>query len=420
MTKTISRTSSRRRFLAYLAGSPLAVGLGLTACSQEHRALGGGPAGAALAAQGSAASLIASPAEAINVFEFAPVAQNNLSAAHWAFIMTGSDDNLTRDANHAAFREFQIRPHYFTDTTKIDTSVTVLGQQVSLPILLAPAASQRAFHEDGELAIARGARAKGSHVILSCFSSYHVAEVGKDQGRPAWFQLYPTNEWNVAKQVIQRADEAGCPVLVLTADTPSGSNRELSRRAGQRSSDECQACHAPGTQGYLSHRPTFAGIDYSRVRNIQGPITWDLIDRVRKTTKMKVVIKGVQTAEDAELCVKRGIDAIIVSNHGGRQLESLLSTIEVLPEVVQAAGGKIPVLIDGGFRRGTDVFKALALGAQAICIGRPYLWGLGAFGQPGVERVLELMHAELITTMKLAGTTSLDKITSSFVRRRPA
>ncbi len=420
MPPKVPPSLSRRRFLGHLAASPLAPSLGLAASSSESSGFRSAPpAGLAFAAQ-TPSSLIASPADAINIFDFAPVAQHNLSAAHWAFITTGSDDNLTRDANHLAFRRFQIRPHYFTDVTRIDTSVEVLGVRLALPVMLAPVASQRAFHQDGELAIARAARAKGSHVILSCFSSYHVNDVNNEQGWPAWFQLYPTSDWDVAEQVIRRADAAGCPVLVLTADTPAGANRELSRRAGRRDSQDCSLCHAPGVQGYLSHRPTFAGIDYSRVRSLHAPITWDLIDRVRKSTSMKLVIKGIQTAEDAELCLRRGIDAIIVSNHGGRQLESLLSTIEVLPEVVQAVGAKLPVLIDSGFRRGTDVFKGLALGAKAICIGRPYLWGLGAFGQPGVERVLELLHAELTTTMRLAGTPSIDKITAAFVRRRPA
>ena len=162
----------------------------------------------------------------------------------------------------------------------------------------------------------------------------------------------------------------------------------------------------------------FDGIDFSQVRSHLHPITWDLVDQIREVTQMKLVIKGVVTPEDAELCVRHGIDGIVVSNHGGRQVESLLSTIEVLPEVVKAINGKMPVLIDSGFRRGTDVFKALALGASAVCIGRPYVWGLGAFGQAGVERVLELIQAELVVNMKMAGTTDISKITPDFIRSR--
>ena len=164
----------------------------------------------------------------------------------------------------------------------------------------------------------------------------------------------------------------------------------------------------------------YDGLDVSRVRGVTNPVKWELIDRIRAVTRMKIVMKGVMTAEDARLCVERGMDGIVVSNHGGRQEETLLSTIEVLPEIASAVEGRIPVFIDGGFRRGTDVFKALALGATAIGIGRPYIWGLGAFGQPGVERVLELMQAELVIVMKQSGTVAIHKITRDFVQRRQA
>jgi (S)-2-hydroxy-acid oxidase len=169
----------------------------------------------------------------------------------------------------------------------------------------------------------------------------------------------------------------------------------------------------------LKEHPMYDGLDVSKVRGITNPVTWELIDRIRGLTRMKIVIKGVVTREDAQLCVEHRMDGIVVSNHGGRQEETLLSTIEVLPEIVSVVKGRIPVLIDGGFRRGTDVFKALAIGATAIGIGRPYAWGLGAFGQPGVERILQLMEAELVVIMKQAGTTAIGKITPEFVRRRP-
>jgi isopentenyl diphosphate isomerase/L-lactate dehydrogenase-like FMN-dependent dehydrogenase len=190
------------------------------------------------------------------------------------------------------------------------------------------------------------------------------------------------------------------------------------RRAGNRNSEECRVCHQPGPQAFVAAHRTFEGIDYSGVKSGLRSITLDLIAKVRSVTKMKVIIKGVMTAEDAELCVKEGMDGIIVSNHGGRQAESLLGTIEALPEVVAAVNGKMPVLIDGGFRRGTDIFKALAIGADAICIGRPYLWGLGAFGQEGVERVLELLRRELVITMQQSGANSIGMITPAYVRKR--
>ena len=168
----------------------------------------------------------------------------------------------------------------------------------------------------------------------------------------------------------------------------------------------------------LKTHPMYDALETAKLGGITDPVTWESIDRIREFTRMKIVAKGVMTSEDAQLCVEHGLDGIVVSNHGGRQEETLLSTIEVLPEIVNVVKGRIPVLIDGGFRRGTDVFKALAIGAAAVGIGRPYLWGLGAFGQPGVERVLELMQAELVMVMKQAGTTAIGKITPEYVRRR--
>jgi isopentenyl diphosphate isomerase/L-lactate dehydrogenase-like FMN-dependent dehydrogenase len=168
----------------------------------------------------------------------------------------------------------------------------------------------------------------------------------------------------------------------------------------------------------LKEHPMYDGLDVSKFSGITNPVTWESIDRIRELTHMKIVVKGVMTGEDAQLCVEHGLDGIVVSNHGGRQEETLLSTIEVLPEIVNVVKGRIPVLIDGGFRRGTDVFKALAIGATAIGIGRPYIWGLGSLGQRGVERVLELMQAELVMVMKQAGATAIGKITPEFVRRR--
>jgi (S)-2-hydroxy-acid oxidase len=363
--------------------------------------------------------LIASPQEAINIFDFMPVAQKKMSPAHWAYLQTGVDDDLTVKANEDGFKLYQIRPRPFVDVERIDTSLELLGQHFRSPIMLAPVGNQKAFHEEADLAAARGARVRGHQFIVSTYASYHITDVAQAFDGPVWFQLYPTNEWDVTLQLIRRAEEAGSAVLMVTVDTPGGSNRETMRRGGNQSSRECRVCHQPGLQAFLKRHPIYRDIDSSRVRSGVRSYTWDFLDRVRQATRMKFVLKGVMTGEDAQECVGHGVDAIIVSNHGGRELESLLGTIEALPEVVQAVGGKIPVLLDGGIRRGTDVFKALALGAQAVCIGRPYLWGLGAFGQPGVERILELMQAELTQVMKLAGAPAIPAIGPGFVRRRP-
>ena len=410
MKGKISNSLSRRRFIEYLAGSPFYGPLSSAAFFPGT--------GVAAGEQSPADTLIQSANEAFNLFDFIPVARKKIRASHWAYLMTGSDDNLTVQANRDGFLLFQIRARRFIDVENVDTSVEVFGQRYPSPIMLAPIGSQKAFHSEGELAVARAARSKRVQMILSTLTTSSLHNVTREYQQPIWFQLYPTSEWEVTRQLIEQAERAHCPVLVITADTPVPSNREMQKRAGSKTQSQCRVCHEPGSQGSFRRLAMFQGIDVSGVDSPAHPITWDLINRIRGVTRMKLVIKGIVTAEDAELCVRHGIDGVVVSNHGGRQEESLLSTIEVLPEVVKAVNGKIPVLIDSGIRRGTDVFKALALGATAVCIGRPYVWGLGAFGQAGVEQVLELLRAELVVTMKMAGTTSISNLTPNFIRKR--
>jgi len=400
MPGRIPTEQSRRRFLRHVLASPLiAHSLGLGAEAERR---------------------IASPKEAINIFDFIPVAQQNMLAAHWAYLETGVDDDLTVKANVEGFRRYQIRPYPFADVSRIDTTLELFGRKLRSPILLAPVGNLGAFHEEADVACARAAAARGHQFSVSVYSSRHPQEIAEAFGGPLWFQLYPTDNWEVTVQLIRRAEAAGAEVLLVTVDTPGGSNRETLRRAGNQRNPECRVCHEPGLHAFLKRHPIYRDIDVAKVTSGVRSYTRDFLDRVHETTRMRFVIKGVMTAEAARECVAHGADAVIVSNHGGRELESLLGAVEALEEVVQAVGGKIPVLMDGGIRRGTDVFKALALGAKAVGIGRPYVWGLGAFGQEGVERVLELLSAELAGVMKQAGAASLAAIGPQFVRRRPA
>lgn len=378
----------RRRFLEFLALSPLA---------QAQTALN-------------------SPADAFNVSDFIPAAQKNLTKWHWAYLMTGSDDDGTLRRNGEAYRDIQIRARRFIDISKIDTSVRIFGETLPSPICLSPVGSQQAFHTQGELAVARAANARGHQMILSNMTSHHVREVAKAYQRPPWYQLYATDVFEMATHLIKQSESAGCTKLFLTVDSPVSSNRETMWRGGMKRDAVCQSCHVNSLQGYMKEHPMYDGSNYAAVKTLNGPITWEWIRRIRDLTKMKLIAKGVVTAEDATLCVENGLDGVMVSNHGGRQEESLMATIEALPEVAEAVKGRLPIILDGGIRRGTDIFKALALGATAVGIGRPYIWGLGAFGQPGVERVLELLQAELVTAMKLAGTTSIEAITKNYVR----
>jgi 4-hydroxymandelate oxidase len=354
----------------------------------------------------------------LDVFDFMPLAQKRIMKWHWAYLQTGVDGDLTMKRNSEAFQEIQLRARRFVDTNHIDTTAEVFGERWASPLFLCPVGSQQAFHPEGELAVARAAKARGRQMILSNMTSTHVRDVAKAYGRPPWYQLYVSDDWNVAVHLVKQADSAGCPVLVLTVDSAAGSNRVTMRRGGTKGDAVCQSCHVNSTAGYMKEHPMYDGADTSKAKGLTGFITWEMIDRIRAMTKMKLVAKGVVTREDAAECVARGIDGIIVSNHGGRQEESFRGTIESLPEVVDAVKGRIPVLFDSGVRRGTDILKALALGATAVGIGRPYIWGLGAFGQPGVERVVDILREEMILTMKMIGVLRSSGIgAASLVRK---
>jgi isopentenyl diphosphate isomerase/L-lactate dehydrogenase-like FMN-dependent dehydrogenase len=406
-TRPIGDDLSRRRFLEFLAASPLLLTPPL---SRSLLAQDGEP--------------IASPNLALNVFDFEVAAQRTLPPAHYAYLATGVDSDVTLRANREGFERYQLRARRMIDVRTIDMSVTLFGTVWDSPIVLAPVSAQKAFHQDGEIAVSRAARAKKHLQILSTLSSSGVEDVIAARGQPVWYQLYPTDQWSVTRALVKRAESAGCTVLVLTLDLQGGSNRETQARGQRRDSRQCSACHVGGPLGssldnfnaMVARKPMFAGIDVSRVQTPQPlDMSWDFLTRLRDTTTMKIVVKGIVTSDDAALAVEHGADGLIVSNHGGRAEESGRATIDSLTEVVGGVAGRIPVLVDGGFRRGTDIFKALALGAQAVCIGRPYVWGLAAFGQPGVETVLEILRRELTAIMRQTGTVTLGGIRSQAV-----
>jgi len=381
-------TNSRREFLSFLAASPLAL---------------------------AQSDILTKPADALSVLDFEEAARRTVPIAHFAYITTGVDDDATLKANREGFRKIQLRPRRLVDVSKVDSSVDLFGTKWPSPIYISACGSQRAFHADGELATARAARAQNAVQMLSTVSSTSVEEVGTALGRPPWYQLYAPATWDGVQKVMKRVEAAGCQVLVLTVDQNGGRNTETQKRLSKADTRTCTSCHQnpAGTPMGKMGRPMLAGIDDAIYNSPSS--TWELVDRLKNSIHMKLVIKGLETREDAEIACEHGADAIVVSNHGGRAVETGRGTIECLPEVVAAVRGRIPVLVDGGFRRGTDVFKALALGARAVGIGRPYLWGLGAFGQPGVERVLEILNAELKLTMRQCGARSVAEITRSFL-----
>jgi isopentenyl diphosphate isomerase/L-lactate dehydrogenase-like FMN-dependent dehydrogenase len=411
----VDPSTSRRNFLKFLAGGPLLACAGHPVFAHETPSRLPDPMAWAPRDFGE---LIKSPQDAINVFDFEPVAYKNVPPAHFGYMASGLDDEVTLRANREAFNRLVLRPRRLVDVTNIDTGIELFGTRWETPVIIAPTGGNRAFHEDGERAVARAAKARRHLQILSTASSTSVEDVTKERGLPIWFQLYASPSWDVAKALVKRAEAAGCPVVALTVDRVAGRNQETFFRLRRVDSRMCTNCHEAGIVGRARTRPNYDGIDLSSLKSMESAnLTWDFVRRLRDATRMKVVIKGILTGEDARLCVENGVDGLIVSNHGARGEDSGGATIDALPEVVQAVGGRIPVLVDSGFRRGTDIVKALAIGANGVCIGRPYLWGLGAFGQAGVERVLELVRAELEAAMRQCGVRSVKELSPAFVRK---
>jgi len=350
--------------------------------------------------------------------DFEPLARDALPPAHFGYVATGADDDRTVARNHEAFSQYQIRARRFNDLTHLDTSLTLLGSPLSSPIYLSAVSAMRAFHPEGELAVARAARAKPTQLMLSTGTSMPLEAVIEARGAPLWQQLYPTNDWTVTAGIVHHAEQAGCTAIALTVDSRGARNNETLKRAMRIDARECVACHPGNSHDMWRRGALFAGLDVSRVNALAPPDqSRAFLDKVRSLVKSRLIIKGIVTAEDAAIAIEAGADAIVVSNHGGRNEDTLRATIDCLPEIVATVHGRIPVLLDGGVRRGTDVFKALALGARAVGIGRPQVWGLAAFGQPGVESVLEILNRELLAIMRQAGTASLGAITPQYLVR---
>jgi isopentenyl diphosphate isomerase/L-lactate dehydrogenase-like FMN-dependent dehydrogenase len=421
---------SRRRFLQFAAGSPLLAVAGVNV-NRLTKLLGGDARdrakGLALLQQATQEpELIASAADALDVFDFEPVAKKKIPPAHWGYLMTGTDDDATIRANREGYAHWDLRARRLVDVSKIDPSVEILGVKWPTPIVINPVGSQRAFHPEGELAVARAAKAKNHLQVLSTVATTSIEDCIAARGASVWFQLYHQEDWNQTKQMVKRAEHAGAPVVVFTVDLIGGSNRETMIRARASDTRTCTNCHlggapTPGATGRVNElrdnrrKPAIADLKPDTPSPEVGTPTWDWVKRLQDSTSMKVFIKGIVTREDAEIAMNQGINGVFVSNHGGRAENSTRATVLTLPEVVQGVRGRAPVILDGGIRRGTDIFKGLALGATATGIGRPYIWGLGAFGQEGVETVLAILRKETEMTMRQMGTTSVKRITKDYI-----
>jgi 4-hydroxymandelate oxidase len=400
--------ANRRRFLRFMAASPL---LAREAAAQTRLP------DPMIWAPRDLDKLITDPGQALDVFDFEPVMRNTVPPAHFGYMATGIDDEVTLRANRAGFQKFQLLPRRLVDVSKIDMRTTILGVTYDSPIMVCPTSSNKAFHPEGEIAVAKAAKA-GNHLqMLSTVATTSIEDAIAARGAPVWYQLYATSKWDVAAALAKRAERAGSPVIVVTVDGLAQQNWETLSRLRRVDTRVCGDCHGRSLQDYVARKPNFDGLDLTGASFNAVNFTWDSVRRLRDTVKTKIVLKGILTREDTKLAIDNGVDAIILSNHGGRNEDNGRSTIDALPGIVEEAAGRIPVLIDSGFRRGTDIVKALALGATAVGIGRPYLWGLGAFGQPGVERVLEILRRETRAVMQQMGAPSIKDLTPSMVRR---
>ena len=413
MPLTAAQITSRRRFIQFMAASPLFAGTALSALAEEMPERAADPF---VWAPRDYNHLIASPKEALDVFDFEPVMRKNVPPAHFGYMASGVDDDVTLRANREGFLKFQLRPRRLVDVSKVNMSTEILGQRYETPIIIAPTGGHRGYNADGEQGVARAAKTGDHLMILSTQATASVTDVIAARGRPIWSQLYATNKFEVAKHHVESMERQGSVAVAVTVDRNGVRNQEVALRLRRTDTRECSACHdRTSLQGESKNKPMYEGADLSGLKNIQSSaMSWDYIKRLRELTKMKVVLKGILAWEDAKIAAETGIDAIIVSNHGGRADEAGRSTIESLPEIIEVSG-TMPVLIDSGFRRGTDIVKALCMGAKGVAVGRPYLWGLGAFGQPGVERVLEMLRTELMVAMQQVGAPSLKDLKPAMV-----
>ncbi|OMO66086.1 FMN-dependent dehydrogenase [Corchorus olitorius] len=351
-------------------------------------------------------------AEPVNVNEFEKLARQALPKMFYDHYRGGAEDQHTLKENVEAFQRIMIRPRIL-DVSRIDLSTTVLGYKISAPIMIAPTARHKLAHPQGEVATARAAASCNTIMVLSYMSTCTIEEVASSCNAVLFFQIYMYKRRDITAKLVQRAETCGYKAIVLTVDTP---------RLGRREADIKNKMIAPQLKNFEGLISTEVSSDDGSnveafVRNsFDASLSWKDIGWLRSITKLPLLIKGVVTHEDALKAIEVGVDGIIVSNHGGRQLDYAPATISVLEEVVDAVKGKVPVLFDGGIRRGTDVFKALALGAQAVLIGRPAVYGLAAKGEDGVKRVIEMLKDELENTMAFSGCPTLKDISRNHVR----
>jgi isopentenyl diphosphate isomerase/L-lactate dehydrogenase-like FMN-dependent dehydrogenase len=347
----------------------------------------------------------------INLYDYEARAKQVLPHDNWDFIDAGAMDEFTTRRNRTAFEALTLRPRYLRDISHRDISTTVLGEKISMPVMVAPAGSHMLAHPDGELATARGAGMSNTLMMLSTSCNYSMEEVAEAATGPLWFQLYHRG-YDLTEMLVHRAEEAGYKAVCLTVDTPVPSPKERDLR-----NRFMRTLELGNFRGQARPKSEISGTDETPGWEVSraAPLTWKELEWLRSLTSLPLVLKGIRTAEDAHIAVESGVEGILVSTHGGRQMDMTMGAIEMVPEVVEAAKGHAEVYVDSGVRRGSDVIKALALGARAVAIGRPLFWGLAVNGAEGVHGVLELLREEIDRALAYCGQTSVRDLEPNLV-----
>lgn len=353
----------------------------------------------------------AQSADAICIADFELLAKMKMAATSWEYVCAGAGDELTLRWNSEAYQRIRLRPQILMDVSQLDTRVNLFGVEHAFPILLAPTAAQTLVHPEGELATARGAGAAQTAFVVSSFSSKSLEEVAAVATSPLWFQLYAQADHGFTRDLVQRAEAGGYQALCLTVDTPITGARNRETRANVTLP---AMPNLEGFKGVIRGGQKTGSLEvYSSM--LDAALTWKDVEWLSSFAKTPLLVKGVLNPDDADRAVKSGVAGIMVSNHGGRNLDTLPATIDALPQVTERVAGRVPVLVDGGIRRGTDVLKALAFGASAVLVGRPYLYGLGAAGEAGVTQVIKILQRELQMAMVLTGRTKVSEVDRSVI-----
>jgi 4-hydroxymandelate oxidase len=340
--------------------------------------------------------------ELVTAFDFEPIAYAKVTRYNYDYMAYGTDSEFTLRRNREAFDWVRIVPKKIVDAAPVQTATEILGTKMQFPIFVSPSSGHGMLHPDAESATYKGATAANTPYIVSGVSTLPFEKIAADKGGPLWYQMYPRQDLDAGREALEKAQAAGAKAIVITVD--------------QQAAEHDRILHGRHLSARVPAGRRTAPTNPYRLPEYRLWYSWKYFDDIRPIVKVPLFAKGIATAEDARLCLEHGVDGVYVSNHGGRGLDYAPSTLETLPEIVDAVGGKVPILFDSGIRRGSDILKALALGASAVCLGRVPRWGLGAFGAPGVQRILEILQAELVQAMAACGRPSLTSLDRSLVR----